>query len=85
MLGVIDEHSRERLALPVARQLKSDDGLATLTELFVQNGRPEHIRSDNGSEFTAAIVRGWLGWISVKTLLIEPGSSWENHPLLRYS
>ena len=78
MLSVIDEHSRECLALPVARQLKSDDVLATLTELFIQHGPPEHIRSDNGSEFTAAIVREWLGRISVKTLFIEPGSPWEN-------
>ena len=48
------------------------------TELFVQHGPPDHIRSDNGSEFTAHAVRDWLGRIGVKTLYIEPGSPWEN-------
>ena len=50
----------------------------SLTELFVQHGPPDHIRSDNGSEFTAHAVRDWLGRIGVKTLYIEPGSPWEN-------
>ena len=52
--------------------------LHCLTELFVQHGPPDHIRSDNGSEFTAHAVRDWLGRIGVKTLYIEPGSPWEN-------
>jgi transposase len=46
--------------------------------LFVRNGVPDHIRSDNGSEFTATRVREWLGRVGVKTLSIEPGSPWEN-------
>jgi transposase InsO family protein len=49
-----------------------------LTELFVLNGAPEHIRSDNGPEFTAKVVRGWLERVGVKTLFIQPGSPWEN-------
>ena len=78
MLTVIDEYTRECLALPVARQLRSDDVLATLTRLFAERGPPEHIRSDNGPEFTATAVRDWLGRLGVKTAFITPGSPWEN-------
>jgi putative transposase len=78
MLTVIDEHSRECLAIHVQRQIKSDDVLAVLTELFEKHGPPAHIRSDNGAEFTAIAVRDWLGRIGVKTLYIEPRSPWEN-------
>jgi transposase InsO family protein len=78
ILTVIDEYSRKALAIVVTRKIKSDDVLDCLTDLFVKYGPPEHIRSDNGSEFTAKAVRGWLGRIGVKTLFIEPGSPWEN-------
>jgi len=78
MLTVIDEFSRQSLAITVARRLNSDDVLATLTELFVEHGPPAFIRSDNGGEFTAGVVRDWLRRIQVKTLYIEPGSPWEN-------
>lgn len=78
MLTVIDEYSRECLAIHVQRQIKSDDVLAVLAELFIRYAPPEHIRSDNGAEFTAIAMRGWLGRIGVKTLYIEPGSPWEN-------
>ncbi len=78
MLTVIDEFTRESLAIVVDRQLRSDDVLATLTELFVQRGPPEYIRSDNGPEFCAKAVRGWLKRLDVKTLFIDPGSPWEN-------
>ena len=78
MLTVIDEYSRECLAIHVQRKLRSDDVLAVLTELFQCHGPPDHIRSDNGAEFTAKAVRDWLGRIGVKTLYIEPGSPWEN-------
>ena len=78
MLTVIDEYSRECLAIIVARKLKSDDVLAALTDLFVARGVPDHIRSDNGSEFTAEVVRKWLGRVGATTLYIEPGSPWEN-------
>jgi len=78
ILTVIDEYSRESLAIVVARRINSDDVLHCLTDLFVKHGPPEHIRSDNGPEFTAKAVRRWLGRIGVKTLFIEPGSPWEN-------
>lgn len=78
MLTIIDEYTRQCLAIIVARRLNSDDVLHTLTDLFVEHGAPDHIRSDNGSEFTARAVRDWLGRIGVKTLYIEPGSPWEN-------
>jgi len=78
MLTVIDEFTRGCLAIVVARRLNSDDVLHCLAELFTTHRPPEHIRSDNGSEFTARAVRGWLSRIGVKTLYIEPGSPWEN-------
>jgi transposase InsO family protein len=78
MLTVIDEFTRESLAIEVERRLRSDDVLHLLADLFVRHGPPDHIRSDNGSEFTARAVREWLQKIGVKTLYIEPGSPWEN-------
>ena len=78
MLTAIDEYSRECLTIEVARRLRSDDVLQVLTDLFTQHGPPDHIRSDNGSEFTAKVVRDWLPKVGVKTLYIEPGSPWEN-------
>ncbi len=78
VLTVIDEFTRECLAIVVDRKLRHDDVLACLTDLFARHGPPDHIRSDNGSEFTAAAVREWLSRIGVKTLYIEPGSPWEN-------
>src|SRR3546814_14561632 len=57
ILSIIDEASRECMALPVARKLKSDDVLAALAELFVPRGPPAHIRSDNGPEFIATAVQ----------------------------
>ena len=78
MLTVIDEYSRECLAVVVERKIKSDDVLFYLTELFLKHGAPDHIRSDNGSEFTSLAVRQWLDRLGVQTLYIEPGSPWEN-------
>ena len=78
MLTVIDEYTRQGLAIVVERRLKSDDVLFCLAELFIKHGAPQYIRSDNGPEFTAKAVREWLGSIGVKTLFIEPGSPWEN-------
>ena len=78
ILTIIDEYSRECLAIEVGRCLRSDDVLFTLSELFTKRGVPQHIRSDNGAEFTAKAVRDWLSRIGVKTLYIEPGSPWEN-------
>ena len=78
MLTLIDEFTRECLAIVVERRLNSEDVLATLYELFIERGVPEYIRSDNGSEFTEKAVREWLSNVGVKTLYIEPGSPWEN-------
>lgn len=78
MLTVIDEYTRECLAIVVARRLTSDDVLQVLCDLFVERGPPKHIRSDNGPEFVATVVRRWLGRVGVTTLFIEPGSPWEN-------
>ncbi len=78
MLTVIDEYTRKCLAIRVGRKLNSEDVLDCLTQIFVECGVPDHIRSDNGPEFTAKVVREWLRRIEVKTLFIEPGSPWEN-------
>jgi transposase InsO family protein len=78
MLVVVDEFSRECLAIRVERRLTSDDVLAVLAELFAARGVPEHIRSDNGPEFVARAVREWLARLGVGALFIEPGSPWEN-------
>ena len=78
MLTVIDEYTRESLAIEVQRRLSSQDVLDVLRDLFVERGAPEFIRSDNGAEFTAKAVREWLRKVAVKTLFIEPGSPWEN-------
>ena len=78
MLSVVDEFTRECLAIDVERRLNSEDVLERLTELFIHRGTPAYIRSDNGSEFTAKAVRAWLGRLGVKTLYIERGSPWEN-------
>ncbi|MEL6546982.1 MAG: IS3 family transposase [Myxococcota bacterium] len=78
MLCIIDEFTRECLSIRVERRLNSQNVLEELSDLFLIHGPPEHIRSDNGSEFIATAVREWLGRLSVKTLYIEPGSPWEN-------
>lgn len=78
MLNLIDEHTRECLAIDVERKLNSENILERLSDLFVRRGVPDHIRSDNGPEFTAKRVRKWLKQVQVKTLFIEPGSPWEN-------
>ena len=78
MLVIVDEWTRECLSIDVARNLKSDDVLERLAWLMVTRGVPEHVRSDNGSEFTAGVVRDWLGKVGVRTLYIQPGSPWEN-------
>jgi len=78
LLTVMDEFTRECLAIDVGRRITSDDVLERLTELFVLSGAPTYLRSDNGPEFTALVVREWLGRVGVKTLYIEPGSPWEN-------
>ena len=62
----------------MARRITTDDVLAQLEALFIVRGTPDHLRSDNGPEFTATAVREWLARIEVQTLFITPGSPWEN-------
>ena len=78
ILNIIDEYTRECLAVLVARKIKAQDVIDTLFNLFIYRGIPGHIRSDNGPEFTAKAIRKWLSRLGVKTLYIEPGSPWEN-------
>jgi putative transposase len=78
ILNIIDEYTRECLAAVVARKIKAQDVVDTLFNLFIYRGIPDHIRSDNGPEFTAKAIRKWLSRLGVKTLYIEPGSPWEN-------
>ena len=78
LLTVLDEYTRECVAIKVARKIRAHDVLEVLAELFAHHGPPEHLRSDNGPEFTAKPVRRWLGRLGVQTLYIEPGSPWEN-------
>lgn len=78
MLTMVDEFTRECLAIDVARRITAEDVLERLTDLFIRRAVPDHIRSDNGGEFTAQAVREWLKKVGVRTLFIEPGSPWEN-------
>ncbi len=77
-LTVVDEYTRECLALRTGYKLKSDDVMDVLTDLFITRGIPDHIRSDNGAEFTSKAIQAWLPKLGVKTLYITPGSPWEN-------
>ena len=78
MLCVIDKLTPRCLAILVAGRLRSDDVLRCLTDLSIEHGPPEHVRSDNGPEFAAKAVRRWLGRVGVKRLFIEPGIPREN-------
>src|SRR4029079_5367729 len=78
ILPVVDEFTRECLTIEVERGMDAQDVVSTLEYLFEIRGEPEHIRSDNGSEFIAEAVRSWLARRGAKTLYIAPGSPWEN-------
>lgn len=78
ILNVIDEFTRESLAVKVERHLGHEEVQECLTQLFCERGVPVHLRSDNGPEFIANALREWLTRLSVKPLFIEPGSPWEN-------
>lgn len=78
LLTMMDEYTRECLAIRVERKLSSEEVIETLTDLFVQRGVPSYLRSDNGPEFVAQPLREWLARLQVQTLYIEPGSPWEN-------
>lgn len=77
-LNVLDEFSRECLAIRVRRKLNSIDVIDVLTDLFILRGVPTYIRSDNGPEFVAEGVRNWIKAVGARTAYIEPGSPWEN-------
>jgi len=77
-LNILDEFSRECLAIKVDRKLNSRNVIDALTDLFILRGSPAFIRSDNGPEFIAQAVRGWIAAVGAKTAYIEPGSPWEN-------
>jgi len=77
-LNILDEFSRECLAIKVDRKLNSMNVIDTLTDLFIMRGSPAFIRSDNGPEFIAQAVRDWIAAVGAKTACIEPGSPWEN-------
>jgi transposase InsO family protein len=78
LMTLIDEYTRECLAIRVARRINSFGVLETMADVMLMRGVPEHIRSDNGAEMTAKVVRNWLTQVGAKTLYIEPGSPWEN-------
>lgn len=78
MLNIIDEFTRECLAIRIDRKLNSTDVIDALSDLFILRGVPGHVRSDNGPEFIAKAVREWIVAVGAKTAFIEPGSPWEN-------
>jgi putative transposase len=77
-MPVVDEYTRECLALQTERSITARDVVVTLAGLFAQRGEPDYIRSDNGPEFIAEAVKRWLAASDVGTLYIEPGAPWEN-------
>jgi putative transposase len=79
MLNVVDEFTRECLAIRVARRLGSIDVVDALSDLFILRGVPGHIRSDNGPEFVAKTVRTWIAAVGAKAAYIEPGSPLQGH------
>jgi len=78
MLNVIDEFTRECLAIRIDRRLRSTDVIDVLSDLFILRGVPGHVRSDNGPEFVAKAVRDWIAAVGARTAFIAPGSPWEN-------
>lgn len=78
LLTVLDEFTRESLAIEVGRSLRAKDVIVVLEYLFMVRGAPKFIRSDNGPEFIADKIKKWLEQKHVGTLYIEPGSPWEN-------
>ncbi len=78
MLCLIDEYTREALAIRVKRRLNAMDVLETLADAMLCRGRPDYLRSDNGPEFVARALRSWVANVGTQTAYIEPGSPWEN-------
>jgi len=78
ILNVIDEYSRECIGVMIKRNISASDVEGFLAKLFIQRGKPEYLRSDNGAEFTAKVLMNWIAGLGVKNLFIEPGSPWQN-------
>jgi transposase InsO family protein len=78
ILNIIDDYTRECLDISVGRKITSHLVIERVAHPLITKGIPEHIRSDNGPEFTAKAVLKWLGRLGVTTLFIGPGSPWEN-------
>ncbi len=78
ILNIMDEFTRDCLDITVERKITAHQVIERLAHCFITKGIPEYIRSDNGPEFTAKLVRRWLARLGVQTLFIEPGSPWEN-------
>jgi len=78
MLTVLDEYTRQALCVEVKPKMGSADVLEALYKLLLKHGKPEYIRSDNGSEFIAAALQLWLRKVGIKPIQIYPGSPWEN-------
>lgn len=78
LMTLVDEFSRQCLAIKVGRRLNSMDVIETLADAMLEHDIPAHVRSDDGAEMTANIVRDRLGRLGAKTLFIVPGSPWEN-------
>ena len=78
LMNILDEFSRECLAIRAKRKLNSTDVIDALTHLFILRGVPAFIRSDNGPEFVAEAVQKWIKAVGAKTAYIVPGSPWEN-------
>jgi transposase InsO family protein len=78
MLTVLDEYTRQALAVEVRTRMGSDDVLEALYQLFLHHGKPEYVRSDNGPEFASKATQMWLQRVGVKPIRIYPGSPWEN-------
>ena len=77
-LSIVDEYTRECLALKVDRSITSEDVIDTLAELFAMRSVPRHLRSDNGPEFIAQAIQRWTRQLDLETLYIQPGAPWEN-------
>ena len=78
ILTLIDEYTKEALAVHVARRIRASDVIDILADVMVERGVPEYIRSDNGPEMVAKVLRNWLSRVGTKTAYIMPGSPWEN-------
>jgi transposase InsO family protein len=78
ILTLLDEYTRECLAIHTGWSIRSEDVIAVLEATAARYGAPAHIRSDNGPEFIAYKIQDWLGKAAIKTIYITPGSPWEN-------